>query len=150
MPAEARRLELSGGVSAAELASPIWPVTAELYAGEKDQRRQFTELQGSNHSAADVNSSLVWQGTESSSISQTPIASYGDCPPPRTWPAAKEQYTSPVLAERSIQGLSTEEIEVLREEERGIDAEMEEVRRMKELREQKVAIQQKLLNARRG
>jgi hypothetical protein len=43
--------------------------------------------------------------------------------------------------------LSSDEISALEEEERRIDAEMSEVRRMKELRDQKLAIQQKLKEA---
>jgi hypothetical protein len=43
--------------------------------------------------------------------------------------------------------LSSDEISALEEEERRIDAEMNEVRRMKELRDQKLAIQQKLKEA---
>jgi hypothetical protein len=43
--------------------------------------------------------------------------------------------------------LSSEEITALEEEERRIDAEMEEVRRMKDLRDQKLAVQQKLRQA---
>lgn len=47
------------------------------------------------------------------------------------------------------QPLSAEDIQALEEEERRIDAEMAEVERMKELREQKFAIQQKLRDAKR-
>jgi hypothetical protein len=152
MPAQpGRGAELPSGTVAAELASPTWPMTAELFASEKNQRRQFAELQASNDYAAVANSSLAWHGTtRSSSVAQTPIAAYGDFPPPRTWPAAREQYTSAVLTERSVQGLSGEEVERLREEEKRIDAEMEAVRRMKELRERKVAVKEKLLGARGG
>lgn len=45
--------------------------------------------------------------------------------------------------------LSVEEIASLEEEERRIDAEMEEFKRMKELRDQKAAIQQRLKDAKR-
>jgi hypothetical protein len=51
------------------------------------------------------------------------------------------------LTTRTRQPLSAEEIEALEEEERRIDAEMAEAQRMKELREQKFAIQQKLRDA---
>lgn len=49
----------------------------------------------------------------------------------------------------SSKPLSTEEIEALEEEERRLDEEMAEVQRMKELREKKFAVQQKLKEAKR-
>lgn len=45
------------------------------------------------------------------------------------------------------QQLCSDEITALEEQERRIDAEMEEVRRMRELRDQKFAVQQKLREA---
>jgi Tfp pilus assembly protein PilN len=45
------------------------------------------------------------------------------------------------------QQLCSDEIRALEEQERRIDAEMEEVRRMRELRDQKFAVQQKLREA---
>jgi hypothetical protein len=55
---------------------------------------------------------------------------------------------SPIPAQSSLQRqLSSDEISALEEEERRIDTEMEEVRRMKELRDQKRAVQQKLRQA---
>ena len=44
--------------------------------------------------------------------------------------------------------LAPHEIAALEDEERRLDAEMEEIQRLKELREQKFAVQQKLRQAR--
>lgn len=78
-------------------------------------------------------------------------------PAPPT-PAAKTQYDPPLheevqeLAPKTPKStrreLSPNEVAAL-EEERRIDAELEEVRRMKELRDQKLAIQQKLRDAKK-
>lgn len=61
-------------------------------------------------------------------------------------PAAPVVPLSPKVA----QALTPAEIQALEDEERRIDAELEEVQRLKELREQKFAIQQKLRDAKKG
>ena len=68
---------------------------------------------------------------------------------PAAVPEPEPRPLSPAPTTKSVKPLSAEEIEALEEEERRLDMEMAEVQRMKELREQKFAIQQKLREAKR-
>lgn len=75
---------------------------------------------------------------------QSPLSNQTYQPPPV---ASEPRVNSPVPTTLSMQQLSSAEIAALEEEERRIDAEMEEVQRLKDLREQKFAIQKKLRDA---
>jgi hypothetical protein len=67
-----------------------------------------------------------------------------------TAPAPQEIHElAPKTPTTTRRELSREEVASLEDEERRIDAELEEVRKMKELRDQKLAIQQKLREARK-
>ena len=168
LPSNPRPSELPGlrADQTTELPSPPYQAPSELYSAQNYQHQHPSELQTPQnyqfHNASELHAAPVPYNppatysppteldreTTSSPNAAGPVLAYQDEPPLK--PKAQDLYSSPVLTERSIQGLSAEEIATLQEEERRIDAEMEEVKRMRELREQKLAIQQKLLNARGG
>jgi hypothetical protein len=128
----------------AELPSMPRQTPPELYA----PYHRSNELQGSGfHRAAEIQAPVPQSELEASAPPYTQAhASTHPYQPPHE---AQELYAMSSEPSRSVmqRQLSSDEISALGEEERRIDAEMSEVRRMKELRDQKLAIQQKLKEA---
>ncbi|KAF2688877.1 hypothetical protein K458DRAFT_414574 [Lentithecium fluviatile CBS 122367] len=132
---------------------------SELYTAQMHHQTQPSELQDANYYSpdprpAELHSPIPSRGLDS--LGQSPP--YGPIPtqpqyyqyqsPPDQQPEPQELHpASPAPTTRSMQQLSPEAIAVLQDEERRIEEEMEDVRRMKELREQKFAIQKKLREA---
>ncbi|KAH3954472.1 hypothetical protein HBI25_016090 [Parastagonospora nodorum] len=121
---------------------------AELYASSPHQTHyRSANLQGGDrpYEAAELRSSTPQPGVEPSASLNVPMSS-GQI---HQRQSSNDQHTQSVTPERSAvqRQLSAEEITALEEEEERIDAELEEVKRMKELRDQKIAIQQKLRDA---
>jgi hypothetical protein len=130
----------------------------ELYA-TSSQYYQYepSELHGGGyHNTTEPHSSTPRPELDASvpSFSHTPAPAYQYPSPKQAYQQQSrndihELYPRSPEPHRSIvqRQLSSDDITALEEERRRIDAEMEEVRRMKELRDQKMAIQQKLKDA---
>jgi hypothetical protein len=121
---------------------------AELYAGSPRQTHYASaNLQGGDrpYEAAELHSLTPQPGVEPDASLNVPV-SLGRI---HQRQPSNDQHAQSVTPERSAvqRQLSAEEITALEEEEKRIDAELEEVKRMKELRDQKIAIQQKLRDA---
>ncbi|KAJ4298037.1 hypothetical protein N0V90_005936 [Kalmusia sp. IMI 367209] len=126
-------------------------------SGQWQQSQNPSELDSSNGYLAqlrgtadpvELRSSLQGGNVEPNAIPQvSPLVQtpYENSPPIPTSPASPH---SPAPALGTRRPLYAGEIEALEEEERRIDTEIADVERMKELREQKFAIQQKLRDAR--
>ena len=153
LPSDTRPSELHGGSSVLPAELPSLPSRGanELYNAQRDHDQQAGELQAPNlDNAAALHAPPSPQELGSNSPPNAAVSSLADQHVPSAQTGAQEIHNTPVLATHSIQTLSAEEIATLQEEERRIDAEKEDVRRMKELREQKLVVQQRLLNARGG
>lgn len=121
--------------------------SAELYAGSpRETRCGDSNLQGGDrpYEAAEPHSSAPQLDAEHSALSNVPDSATQTHQQPHENPHAQSPPSERVAVQRQ---LSAEEITALEEEERRIDAELEEVKRTKELRDQKIAIQQKLRDA---
>ena len=149
--------------SAVELPSTPQQHPLELSASH----HQSTELQGSGcHNTVEQHSQSSQPEIHANipACSPAPVSSHHYQPltqpyqheqQPKSQPKSQPQQefqevcsSSPVSSRSVVQRqLSSDEISALEEEERRIDTEMEEVRRMKELRDQKLAVQQKLREA---
>lgn len=110
-----------------------------------------------NQDPVELHSSIQGWGTEAHTPPNAAASSVTATEPHATsepTPAEKDitetGATSPAPSIARVRQLSPEEIAQLEEEERRIDAELEEVKRVKELREQKLSIQRKLWEARSG
>ncbi|KAJ4298868.1 hypothetical protein N0V90_004111 [Kalmusia sp. IMI 367209] len=109
-----------------------------------------SELHGAVYvNPAELHSTSRSQEMDGNTAPNANVSIQAQPPPPQTTAPPVLPPQLPALTTRPVQPLSAEEIEALEEEERRIDAEMEEAQRMKELREQKFAIQQKLRDAKR-
>ena len=142
----------------AELHSTPHQSPPELYA----PYHQSSELQGAAyHNTAELHSPTPRPEMEANfpPYAPVPVPSYQYLPPaqpyqyeqqqPQPQQEVQELYPRSPVSSRSVvqRQLSSDEITALEEEERRIDAEMAEVRRMKDLRDQKLAVQQKLREA---
>jgi hypothetical protein len=153
LPGSSQSLQEMGDHSMAATYYPS-PAThehlAELPTYRSPPYHPRVELSGINHhnthrSELDVSAPRYAQSPVLAHKYQAPLQ-------PVEQPAPTEIHElypkSPIPAQSSLQRqLSSDEISALEEEERRIDTEMEEVRRMKELRDQKRAVQQKLRQA---
>lgn len=142
-----------------------YPGTAELQSSPRQRPpelyapyHQSAELPGAGyHHTAELHSPTPRLEMEANVPPYAPAAAPSHHYEPPTQPYqyeqpqqhAQELYPRSPAPSRSIvqRQLSSDEISALEEEERRIDAEMEEVRRMKELRDAKLAVQQKLREA---
>jgi hypothetical protein len=142
---------------AAELHSTPQQHPSELYVPS----HQSVELQGTGgYGRAEVYTSTLPSEMETPNPTDAPTHRLSSHHQPPIQPDQQQQPTQEVQelgprspeSNRSVRPWqpSNDEIIALEEEERRIDAEMEEVRRMKELRDQKFAVQQKLREAKRN
>ncbi|ORY02171.1 hypothetical protein BCR34DRAFT_605652 [Clohesyomyces aquaticus] len=79
----------------------------------------------------------------------TPVRQQGVASPPWVTDSEGESYLAAAPVPRHDRPLSAEEIAALEEEERRIDAEIEQARRLRALQDQKLSIQQRLREAKR-
>lgn len=151
LPSSTRALEMSGegvggGVGAGQIA-------VEGTQGG-DQRGSLFGYGGSARMDAEVETRSEPKSEPETKSETKPEPQPEPRPEPESIPESQPQpqpEPERSLAPMAISSkpLSTEEIEALEEEERRLDEEMAEVQRMKELREKKFAVQQKLKEAKR-
>jgi hypothetical protein len=130
----------------AELQSPPYQHPSEIYTAQNYPSHELQDA--AYYHPQELHSSTPHRELDAPVQPYAPVPIHPQQFQPPPPPEPQELHpSSPAPTTRTMQQLSPEAIAALQEEERRIDAEMEEVRRMKELREQKFAIQQKLRGA---